>query len=254
MKHLLEKAKEDEADAELHQYASEDDDEASVASRQQDVSAVARLRAETLRQAAFLSQEGEDKAEGGGASSSVSSSAAAGHGASSAVFSAAAASGGSDGGANAAESLEARVIRVMQQHMGRMAVKVRHEFGDSCIIAPQEFLQPKAVRTLRHRPVVEPLFLQDFMAAFKVKQKNEEFRRIQVQEHVVASLSVKKSLAHVVGVSTEDLQSAEREQCILLLTPCPVHLNELKWCLFLFNRQWFTKYARWRLRKINKNS
>lgn len=136
MKSLLDKAREDEADAELHQYESEDEEDEGTEEKVQEAAA-------------------EGTPSTGGASSDVgqrSTSTISLRGPQGALPQQQTPAVGAPSQAGGTrETLEAKVVRVMQQHMGRMAVK-------------------------------------DFMNAFKVKQKNEEFKRIQAVVHKVCKM------------------------------------------------------------------
>ncbi|OEH76118.1 hypothetical protein cyc_07010 [Cyclospora cayetanensis] len=134
MKNLLEKARDEEADAELNQYASDDDDEEGAEEKVQDA------------QPATPGPTGGPPSDVG--QRSVVSSAS--RGSQAAPLQQSVDFRISQLPEDTRETLEAKVVRVMQQHMGRMAVK-------------------------------------DFMSAFKVKQKNEEFKRIQRGDEQVTS-------------------------------------------------------------------
>ncbi|CBZ51164.1 conserved hypothetical protein [Neospora caninum Liverpool] len=133
MKTLLDKAKDDEADDELHQFESD---------------------------------EGEENEEEGSGGTSTGGPGQAGEAASSSRSVAASTSkpphgglpasakGGTSQGAEKGDEgtdLKNRVVRIMQQHMGRMTVK-------------------------------------HFMSAFKVKEKNEEFKKIQQVVHKICKM------------------------------------------------------------------
>ncbi|CDJ47673.1 hypothetical protein EBH_0017180 [Eimeria brunetti] len=138
MKNLLEKAKDDEADAELRQYDTDDDDEEG---------------AEEKAGEGQVGGPGVAGAVGSEPRAAAAAAAAAGRGPPGAPLQqdAAAASSAQQQQTETQETLEAKVVRVMQQHMGRMAVK-------------------------------------DFMSAFKVKEKNEDFKRIQAVVHKVCKM------------------------------------------------------------------
>ncbi|CDJ58282.1 hypothetical protein EMWEY_00049310 [Eimeria maxima] len=132
MKNLLEKAKDDEADAELHQYESDDDDEEGGEEKGQD------------------GQTGGGLGASGALPSDPRGAAAVARGQQGGPLQQDAAAGSSTQQLkDTQETLEAKVVRVMQQHMGRMA---------------------------------------DFMSAFKVKEKNDDFRRIQAVVHKVCKM------------------------------------------------------------------
>ncbi|KAL8439692.1 hypothetical protein Efla_004812 [Eimeria flavescens] len=151
MKSLLDKAREDEADAELHQYESDDEEEETAEEKGQEGTP-----------ASSSSAAGGPPSEVG--QRAPSSAVSRGPQGVSASQQGPPPSGAPQQAAGAPkETLEAKVVRVMQQHMGRMAVK-------------------------------------DFMHAFKVKQKNEEFKRIQAVVHKVCKME-----------ATEDKQNSAFE-------------------------------------------
>ncbi|KAL8447717.1 hypothetical protein Emed_004256 [Eimeria media] len=138
MKSLLDKAREDEADAELHQYESDDEEEETGEEKGQEAAP-----------AASSSTAGGPPSDLG--QRTVSSTSSRGPQGPSASQQAAQSGAPQPAAGGPRETLEAKVVRVMQQHMGRMSVK-------------------------------------DFMNAFKVKQKNEEFKRIQAVVHKVCKM------------------------------------------------------------------
>ncbi|KAL8436043.1 hypothetical protein ACSSS7_002003 [Eimeria intestinalis] len=141
MKSLLDKAREDEADAELHQYESDDEEEEAGEEKGQ----------ETVP-AASSSAAGGPPCDLGQRTASSTSTRGPQQGAPPPSQQVAQSGAPSQHAAGVPrETLEAKVVRVMQQHMGRMSVK-------------------------------------DFMNAFKVKQKNEEFKRIQAVVHKVCKM------------------------------------------------------------------
>ncbi|PHJ25179.1 hypothetical protein CSUI_000960 [Cystoisospora suis] len=146
MKTLLDKAKDDEADDELHQYESDDDNEGEEGEGSGGGAGAASASSGTTETTA-----------GGSSSSSAptavssSSSSASGPGARSSAGSGAQGGPSTGGGSKAAPAegdLKSRIIRVMQQNMGRMTVK-------------------------------------NFMTVFKVKENNDEFKRIQKIVHAI---------------------------------------------------------------------
>ncbi|KAL8269419.1 hypothetical protein Esti_006657 [Eimeria stiedai] len=138
MKSLLDKAREDEADAELHQYESDDEEDETAEEKGQEATPAASSSA-AGGPPSDLGQRTVSSTSSRGPQGPPSSQQAAQSGPPQPAA----------GGPR--ETLEARVVRVMQQHMGRMSVK-------------------------------------DFMNAFKVKQKNEEFKRIQAVVHKVCKM------------------------------------------------------------------
>lgn len=142
MKSLLDKAREDEADAELHQYESDDDEEEGGEDKGQETAVAGGAGSTVGASSSDVGQRSVSSAAASRLTATVSSQQQVPGTATGAPQPA---SGGSR------ETLEAKVVRVMQQHMGRMAVK-------------------------------------DFMNAFKVKQKNEEFKRIQAVVHKVCKM------------------------------------------------------------------
>ncbi|CDJ39892.1 hypothetical protein, conserved [Eimeria tenella] len=133
MKNLLEKARDEEADAELHQYESDDDEEEGADEKAQD------------GQSGGPSSSGGPPSDVGQRAGGAPSRSTQGGPQQQTEAS------GCAQQQEVQETLEAKVVRVMQQHMGRMAVK-------------------------------------DFMTVFKVKEKNEDFKRIQAVVHKVCKM------------------------------------------------------------------
>ncbi|PFH32073.1 hypothetical protein BESB_020140 [Besnoitia besnoiti] len=141
MKTLLDKAKDDEADDELHQFESDEGEE----NEEGEGATAAAAGAPAVGGAASASSSSPRPPSSVSASSAAPSGKPVVKPGGSAVQSAAPKAAEDDA------DLKSRVIRIMQQHMGRMTVK-------------------------------------HFMSAFKVKEKNEEFKKIQQVVHKICKM------------------------------------------------------------------